>query len=121
MGERDVYEGPERRATDELGRWRREVHGRLERHAEDIAILKHGHESLRSTMGSLARSMDRVTEIVERIDKNTAPVVEDHRDGVGAKRKFEEWTGWILKAAALIVAVGIIYWFITTGTLPRKS
>lgn len=108
--------------------WKRDVDRRLDDH----------FERLEEHQERLAAGDLRMTEISGKLDANTLITTEALGVAQGVKADtgalvaaFRAWGGFttvtkwamafVLGAAALIIAGGVIYWFLSTGTLPRKA
>lgn len=107
--------------------WRKEVDAKLDEHFErldrhDELIAQHERQFTagRERMSAIEGKIDHNTSVTERIDLNTASMVAAWKNWGG----FTTVSKWILAlivgVAALIIAGGVIYWFISTGTLPHK-
>lgn len=101
--------------------WRADVSRRLDEHFEAIErhaeLLAEGDRRMRA----LADAIDENTVITKRIDDSTSTIVK----GFKAIEGFSTVTGWLGKAVlvtgAIILALGVIYWYFKTGELPRKG
>lgn len=101
--------------------WRDRVDRTLEEHKERL----NEHDAL------LDLGAKRMTELTTKIDTNTTITESIKADTAAVVKAFQAWGGfttvgrWIIAtivgAAALIVAGGVIYWFISSGTLPRSG
>lgn len=100
--------------------WRREVDKALEEHMERLDA----HDAL------FAQGASRMTELAGKIAENTGITQAVKADTDAIVKAFKAWGGfttvsrWILALivgiAALIIAGGVIYWFVASGTLPHK-
>lgn len=119
------YEGADRRSPENA--WIREFHDRVSEHGERLdeidERLKDGANRM-DNMGYQYRLLNQQvkenTEITKRIDGNTAGMVEQFRNLLGFSAVMWFIFRFVLGASAMIIAIGVIYWFVHTGELPRK-
>lgn len=94
--------------------WRQSVNARLDEHMERLDA---GDER----MSKLEYAIGTNTEITKRIDEGVAEMLEIF----AAVRGFAKVGGWIGSAikwvAAVVIALGVLYWFWKTGDLPRND
>lgn len=101
----------ERRALDE--EWRRRVDTTLDEHMERL-------DAGDTRMTELAEKMDTNNNMTAEIKSNTATLV----GWVNNIKGFNNVTNWafamLIKASVIIIAAGVVFWFVKTGDLPRK-
>jgi hypothetical protein len=107
--------------------WRRDVDRRLDEHFERLeeheARLAVGDARMSELTGKIDTNTDLTGEVkvlAEGVKKDTAALVSAFKAWGGFTTVTKWLLAFIVGAAALIIAGGVIYWFIVTGTLPHK-
>lgn len=110
------------------GEWRKRVDSTLDDHRDQLAEFesKFNRGNARfaegeARMADLERKLDANNLMTSTIQADTKELVTWTKNITGFN-SIAKWLGDILlKLAAVIVACGIIYWFLHTGQLPKKA
>ena len=100
--------------------WRRDVNAALEEHTNRFIAGNVRFERTERRLEEVAEMVEKNTAITQRIEANTAELL-----GIfTAVQGFVKVGGWMGKAVlwvgAILLAMGIIYWWWKTGDLPKK-
>lgn len=109
----DDFQGVDRRAAGETGKWRADT-------TQAIELLKHQQNTMAIEQTNLASQIAHNTKVTEDVKANTDEIVKVFKAIKGSLTV----AGWLGKAAKWItvcaIGIGIVIYIFKTGELPKK-